>query len=98
MSVFQELINFIYWKKLFTILSIPVLIFQFYKSIEDYLQFSTEISFEFLEYNRNDTKYSLSDFPAITVCNEHIIDKILFEKKYIETYTLSMTYAQQLLM
>ena len=82
----QQFIETINWKRLFTIMSIPVLIVQLYKSIQYYLDFSTEISFEFIPYNRNLTKYSLSDFPAITVCNEHIFDKILFEPNFIQAY------------
>ena len=82
-------IKIIDWKRLFTILSIPILIFQFYKSIEDYMQFSTDLSFEFTDFDRNDTKYSLSDFPAITVCNDHIFDKIFFDNEFIEIYVKS---------
>ena len=86
----EKFIEIIDWKRLFTIISIPVLVFQFYSSINDYLSFSTELSFEFISYNRNITKYSLSDFPAITVCNEHIFDKILFEPEFIEVYNESI--------
>ena len=86
----EKFIGIIDWKRLFTIISIPVLIFQFYKSINDYLDFSTELNFDFIPYNRNITKYLLSDFPAITVCNEHIFDKILFESQFIEVYNESI--------
>ena len=87
----QKFIEMIDWKRLFTIMSIPVLIFQFYTSINDYLYFSTELNFEFIPYNRNLTKYLFSDFPAITVCNEHIFDKILFEPEFIEVYNESIS-------
>ena len=88
----EKFIEIIDWKRLFTIISIPVLVFQFYTSINGYLDFSTELSFEFIPFNRNLTKYSLSDFPAITVCNEHIFDKILFEPELIEVYYQSVSY------
>ena len=85
----KNFIEYIDWKRLFTILSIPVLLFQFYKSIDDYLKFSTDLSFEFIEYNRNDTKYLLTDFPAITVCNEEIFEEIFFDKQYMKVYNFS---------
>ena len=86
----QKFIEMIDWKRLFTIMSIPILIFQFYTSINNYLNFSSELSFAFISHNRNITKYLLSDFPAITVCNEHIFDKILFEPEFIEVYNESI--------
>ena len=86
----QQFVENINWKRLFTIMSIPVLIVQFYQTIEDYLSFSTSLSFSFIPYNRNNTKYSLSDFPAITVCNEHIFDKIFFEEELIKIYNESL--------
>ena len=88
-NIIKKFVELIDWKRLFTILSIPLLLFQFYKTIEDYLKFSTDISFEFIEYNRNDMKYSLSDFPAITVCNEEIFEEIYFNKQYMKAYNLS---------
>ena len=88
-NMLKKFIELIDWKRLFTILSIPLLLFQFYKSIEDYLKFSTDLSFEFIEYNRNETKYSLTDFPAITVCNEEIFEELFFDQQYMKVYNFS---------
>ena len=46
-QIFEHL-NLINWKRIFTILFLPILLFQFYDSLNNYLQFSTDLSFEFI--------------------------------------------------
>ena len=47
-----------------------------------YFYFPTQISFEFVEYKQNNQKISINEFPAITVCTEHMFKKAFFDKYY----------------
>ena len=64
--------------------------FNFYDSLYNYLQFSTDLSFEFLEYKRNVKQFTSKDFPAFTVCNQHLFEKILFEQYFLAIYHLNI--------
>ena len=47
-----------------------------------YFQYSTQTNYNFISYNISENKYSLNEFPAITVCNEQMFEKILFKDYY----------------
>ena len=63
-------------------MSIPMLFVQNYFLISDYFEYFTQISVEFPKYSVNETnsKVSINEFPSITVCNEHMFEKILFDE------------------
>ena len=75
-------LQIIKWKTIITMISIPVLLSQNYYLISDFFQYSTQISFEFIAYKEMDNKYSINEFPAITVCNEHLLDRYLFDETF----------------
>ena len=50
--------------------------------IKLYFQYSTQTNYEFIPYNISDDKYSLNEFPSITLCNEQLFDKIWFNNYY----------------
>ena len=60
----------------------PILIYQIYSMFNLYFQYSTQTNYEFIPYNMSDNKYSLNEFPAISVCNEQLFDKIWFKDYY----------------
>ena len=60
----------------------PILIFELFSMIKLYFQYSTQTNYEFISYNISEDKYSLNEFPSITVCNEQLFDKIWFDNYY----------------
>ena len=71
------------WKLILTFLSSPFFISQMADLLINYFQFSTEISYEFVEYEQKNQKILINEFPAITVCTEHMFEKAFFDKNYI---------------
>ena len=71
------------WKLILTFLSSPFFVSQMLNLVISYFQYSTQISFEFVEYQQKNQKISINEFPAITVCTEHMFDKAFFDKFYI---------------
>ena len=57
----------------------PMFIYQLFIMIDSYFKYSTETNYEFIPYNITDNKYSVNEFPSITVCNELLLDKIWFD-------------------
>ena len=76
---YLHLINFSLISK---IIFHPILIFELFSMIRLYFQYSTQINYGFIPYNISDDKYSLNEFPSITVCNEQLFDKIWFNNYY----------------
>ena len=60
----------------------PILIYQIFTMFNLYFQYSTQTYYHFIPYNISENKYSVNEFPAITVCNEQIFDKIWFKDYY----------------
>ena len=60
----------------------PMFIYQLFIMINSYFQYSTQTNYEFIPYNISDNKYSVEEFPSITVCNEQLFDKIWFKDYY----------------
>ena len=42
------------------------------------------------EYKRNVKQFTSKDFPAFTVCNQHLFEKFLFKKNTIDIYDVSI--------
>ena len=64
------------------ILSNPILIFELLSMMNLYFQYSTQTNYEFIPYNISDNKYSLNEFPSITICNEQLFDEIWFKNYF----------------
>ena len=79
-----KLIPKIPWKMVLTIVSSPFFVSQMFELIINYFQYSTQISFEFNEYEQKNQKISINEFPAITVCTEHMLEKAFFDPHYID--------------
>ena len=58
------------WKKIVSGISFPLLFSQMVILLFQYFQYSTQTSFEFIEYKIRENQISIDEFPAITVCNE----------------------------
>ena len=71
------------WKIILTIISSPFFVSQMFNMIINYFQYSTQISFQFVEYQQKNQKISINEFPAITVCTEHMLEKAFFDQYYI---------------
>ena len=56
----------------------PILIYELFCMFKLYFEYSTQTNYEFIPYNISNDKYSVNEFPSITVCNEQIFDKIWF--------------------
>ena len=78
-----KLMTKIPWKLILTFLSSPFFISQMLDLIINYFQFSIQISFEFVEYQQKNQKILINEFPAITLCTEHMFEKVFFDKYYI---------------
>ena len=70
------------WKFILTFVSSPFFISQMFDLIINYFHFPTQISFEFVEYQQNNQKISINEFPAITVCTEHMFEKAFFDQYF----------------
>ena len=70
------------WKSILTLISSPFFISKIFDLIINYFHFPTQISFEFVEYQQNHQKISTNEFPAITVCTEHMFEKAFFDQYY----------------
>ena len=73
------LINF---RLIFKIIIYPISIYELLSMMYLYFQYSTQTNYQFIAYNISDNRYSLNEFPAITVCNEMLFNKIWFEGYY----------------
>ena len=62
------------------LLSIPIFLNQIYELVDSYLQFSTEVSVEIISYRDSDNNIRYNQLPAITVCNDHIFEELLFNE------------------
>ena len=60
----------------------PIFIYELLSMINLYFQYSTQTHYQFIVYNISHNRYSLNEFPAITVCNEQIFNKIWFQGYY----------------
>ena len=84
LMVFGQRINFlticfkaIEWRNVLTIMTFPVLLYQIYELVDSYLQFSTEVSVDIISYRDSENNIRYNVLPAISVCNEIIIDELL---------------------
>ena len=68
-------------KTFLTLLSVPIFLYQIYELVDSYLQFSTEVSVEIISFKGSDNNISYHYLPAITVCNDHIFEELLFNKQ-----------------
>ena len=89
------------WVLLLKIMLIPMLFVQNYFIISEYFKYSTQISVEFPKYliDGSTNKISIDEFPSITVCNEHMFERILFDEtygKYYNKFYESSSYLEQL--
>ena len=70
------------WNYIVYIISGPILFSQLYYIIHTYFKYSTETTYEFIPYIQMNNRYSVNEFPAITVCTENQFEDILFGKYY----------------
>src|SRR6266481_1844431 len=62
-------------------MSVPVIIYQMWKLTDSYLKYETEVSVEWIPYRDSENILKSESIPAITVCFEHIFERILFDRK-----------------
>ena len=82
LKIFIQYMGKIRWNILTYGISAPILFTQLYSIIYTYFQYTTETTYEFIPYIRSDNSYSINEFPAITICNENLLEKIIFDKHY----------------
>ena len=82
LKVFIQYMGKIRWNILTYAISTPILFTQLYHIIYTYFQYTTETTYEFIPYIRIDNSYSINEFPAITICNQNSMEKIIFGKHY----------------
>ena len=97
-----ELINYIKiinWQLIFKLLTFTVMSYQICYLVYDYFQFPMETKVEFVDYVRNGTKYSISDFPAITVCTNNIFEDMFFRTEYSPKFyeAMNLTYLRYIM-
>ena len=69
------------WRTVITIITFPLLLYQIYELVDSYLQFSTEVSVEIISYRDSENNIRYNVLPAISVCNEIIIDELLSDNQ-----------------
>ena len=57
-------------------MTMSLLSYQILYLVYTYLTFSTESRYSFLAYDMKDSKHSINEFPAITVCTEQIFEEL----------------------
>ena len=93
---FKSIISYIdkiNWKNVIHVLTLPFMLYQIWDLTDDYLKYPMDVSVEWFPYK--DSNYRLSDesIPAITVCYEHIFERILFDENVQASfrYNFNMT-------
>ena len=66
----------------------PFIIYQIYDLSDDYLNYPMDVSVEWFPYKDTENRLSDESIPAITVCYEHIFERILFQEDLRERYQL----------
>ena len=89
MKKFKHLISYvnkINWKNVIHVLTLPFIIYQIWDLTDDYLKYPMDVSVDWFPYK--DSNYRLSDesIPAITICYEHIFERILFDKNIQDSF------------
>ena len=82
------------WHLFFTVITIPILLYQLYELVDSYLQFSTEVSVDIISYRDSDDIIRYNHLPAITVCNDNIFEEILFNNKTRPALTKAILMAK----
>ena len=82
MMTILKVLEAIRWKTLFQLMTFPVLISQIFDIFDDYFSYDTQSSFEFVPYILNNFRYSVEDFPFITICNDHILEDIYLKRSF----------------
>ena len=88
-----NIIDKINWNSVIKVLTLPFMLYQIWDLTDDYLKYPMDVSVEWFPYK--DTNFRLSDesIPAITVCYEHIFERILFDENVQASfrYNLNLT-------
>ena len=66
------------WSRIITFLTLPVLSYQAFLLITQYLRFTYYVSHEFQDYKLIDGKISINEYPAITLCNDNRFEELFF--------------------
>jgi hypothetical protein len=69
------------WRKYIQILSLPIIIYQVFNLIDNYLKYPTEVSVEWIPFRDSNNRLTYESIPAITVCYENYFQKLLFDEK-----------------
>ena len=87
-------IDKINWENVIKVFSLPFIIYQIWDLTDDYLKYPMDVSVEWFPYK--DSNYRLSDesIPAITVCYEHIFERILFDQNIQDSFNYNMNHSK----
>ena len=69
------------WKKFIKVLSLPLIVYQIWRLTDDYLKYPMDITVDWIPFRDSLNRLSDESIPAITVCYEHIFEKILFNEQ-----------------
>ena len=88
-----DILDKINWKNVVKVFTIPFMLFQIWNLTEDYLKYPIDVSVEWFALRDSLNRLSNDSIPAITVCYEHIFERILFDKEVKESfrYNLNLT-------
>ena len=81
------------WRNFIKFVSLPLIIYQIYDLTDDYLNYPMDVSVEWFPYKDTENRLSDESIPAITVCYEHIFERILFEPIIIESFNFTINAA-----
>ena len=69
------------WKLLIRFLTFPFILYQIWELTDSYLNYKTEVSVEWIPYRDSENRLKNESIPSITICFEHIFQRILFDPK-----------------
>ena len=78
------------WKLLISCITLPIILYQIWELTDSYLKYKTEVSVEWIPYRDSENRLKNESIPAITVCFEHIFQRILFDEKVKKGFHYSL--------
>ena len=88
-----DFLDKINWKNVVKVFTIPFMLYQIWNLTDDYLKYPIDVSVEWFPLRDSLNRLSNNSIPAITVCYEHIFERILFDDEVKESfrYNLNLT-------
>ena len=75
-------VDIVNWKNVMKMITLPLMLFQIWVLTDDYLNYPMDVSVQWFPYRDSLNILSEESIPSITVCYEHIFDRLLFDENF----------------